>query len=186
MPRIALLSNGHEPYKGSAVVKETYKRLESSTLNFVGNIESRDIFDDRADVIVCDGFVGNILLKSIQGTARALTHWLGQEYRLSWWRKILLILSAKLLKELKQKIDYAKKGGALLLGVNHPLIIAHGCSHAVAIENAILFAHRMVKEEFIPAFNAEVALLMQQRLAPQGIVARTLGTIFKGRSTQPS
>jgi glycerol-3-phosphate acyltransferase PlsX len=164
-PRIALLSNGAEPYKGSQSVKQAYDLLIKSKLNFVGNLEPREIFDDQADVIVCDGFTGNIMLKTVQGTAKAMVYWIDQERKKSLWHSIGLLLSKGLFKGLKQKIDYAKKGGALLFGVQHPLIIAHGCSNATAIENAILYAQSVVDNQIISRFNAQLA----DYLSAQGI-----------------
>lgn len=174
-PRVALLSNGSEPYKGSLVVKQAYERLQNSALNFVGNLESRDMFDDQADVIVCDGFVGNVLLKGIQGTARAMMAWIDQERKASWRYSLGLLLSKGLFRSLKQKIDYAKKGGALLLGVHSPLIIAHGCSNADAIEQAIIFAHQVVEEKRIERFNEiiKVQLAQDNRDNQPDFIART-------------
>jgi glycerol-3-phosphate acyltransferase PlsX len=162
-PRIGLLSNGAEPYKGSLQVKQSYDRLKDSTLNFVGNIESRDMFDDHVDVVVCDGFVGNVLLKGIQGTARAMVAWIDQARKGNWLYSLGLFLSKGLFRSLKAKIDYAKKGGALLLGVNHPLIIAHGCSNAEAIEHAIVFAHQTVDQKRIVRFNQILVGMLNMR-----------------------
>lgn len=167
-PRIALLSNGHEPYKGSHAVKQAY-RLLASHPNFIGNIEARDIFDDRADVLVCDGFAGNVLLKAVQGTARTMMGWVVQEAKKSWVRQLLLWCNAGLFKGLKQKIDYARVGGALLLGVNHPVVLAHGCSHAGAIENAILFAHEVVQDNRIALFNKKVQKIIKKE---QSVLSR--------------
>jgi len=159
-PRIALLSNGHEPYKGSLAVKQTYDLLRKSKLNFVGNIEPRELFDDLTDVIVCDGFVGNVMLKTMQGTAKTLISWIDTERSQSWLYTIGLLLSKGLFRGIKNKMDYAKKGGALLLGVKKPLIVAHGSSNAVAIEHAIVFAHKAVQERVIERFNAQLASLL--------------------------
>jgi len=152
-PRIALLSNGAESCKGSSVVKQAHERLAQSKLNFIGNLEGRDIFDNRADVLVCDGFVGNIMLKTVQGTVRALFGWLKTEQEKSWLSKVGFILAAGTFKRLKHEVDYQTKGGALLLGVQHPLVIAHGSSNELAIEQAILFAHRVVVSKRLALFN---------------------------------
>lgn len=162
-PRIALLSNGSEPYKGSLAVKQAYERLQHASLNFIGNIEARDTFDDKADVIVCDGFIGNIVLKSMQGTTRAMIDWIHQERMKSWLHTLGLYLSKGLFRNLKKKIDYAQKGGALLLGLNYPLIVAHGCSNAQAIENAIMFAHDVVQKCVVPEFNATLQQLLMKK-----------------------
>lgn len=158
-PRIALLSNGHEPYKGSMEVKKAYEKLEREPeLNFVGNIEGRDVFSGAVDVIVCDGFVGNIFLKTVQGVIRTFTDWIKKEASRSWWHTLTLALSRPVFKAIKQKTDYAKTGGALLLGVQAPIVLAHGCSQSGAIENAILFAHSVVKKKLITHFNAQLQL----------------------------
>src|SRR5690606_5690989 len=151
-PRIALLSNGHESYKGSILVKNAFELLEKASLEFIGNIESRDIFSGRADVVVTDGFTGNVLLKGIQGTANAVIDWMKEEASRSLWSKILLSLSRPVLSRIKKRIDYARTGGALLLGVNKPVVIAHGSSKAKAIAQAIIFAHKTVQEKILPTF----------------------------------
>lgn len=176
-PRIALLSNGAEPYKGSAAVKQAFGMLECSGLNFVGNIEPRDMFDDRADVVVCDGFIGNMVLKAMQGTARAMVSWIDQERKQSWLYSLGLLLSKGLFKGLKRKIDYAQKGGALLLGVNHPLLIAHGCSNEIAIENAIKRAHYMVQERLVERYNER--LIQELARAPHSKHSSTIVGTFK-------
>jgi glycerol-3-phosphate acyltransferase PlsX len=161
-PRIALLSNGHESYKGSALVKRAFELLTQTSLEFVGNIESRDIFSGRADVIVTDGFTGNILLKSIQGTAKAVIEWMKDEARRSFILKILLACAYPVLRCVKNKIDYARTGGALLLGVNKPVVIAHGSSKEQAITQAILFAQKTVDEKIMPTFNDTLKALLEQ------------------------
>jgi glycerol-3-phosphate acyltransferase PlsX len=159
-PRIALLSNGHESYKGSVLVKKAFDLLSQTDLEFVGNIESRDIFSGRADVVITDGFTGNILLKSIQGTAKAVIDWMKDEASRSLFLKILLYLTYPLLSRIKNKIDYARTGGALLLGVNKPVIIAHGSSKEQAIAQAIFFAQKTVNEKIMPTFNQTLQLLL--------------------------
>lgn len=162
VPRVGLLSNGTEQYKGSMAVKQAYGLLEQSGLNFIGNIEARDLFNDYADVIVCDGFVGNVTLKTIQGTANFINELMGREFRSSLFTKILGFISQPIFKRLKKNIDYNRQGGALLLGVNAPLIIAHGCSDAYAIENAISFADTAVNNRLIERFNNFYKTFMQQ------------------------
>ena len=162
-PRVALLCNGTEPYKGSLLVKQTYDRLmQNAALNFVGNLEARDLFDDQADVVVCDGFVGNIMLKTAQGTARTMIGWLRQEAATSWRAKAALMLGAPMFKKLKQKTDYASSGGALLFGVAHPLLVAHGCSTAAAVEKSLIVAHDMMQHNLIARFNSALTKLMHE------------------------
>lgn len=153
-PRIALLSNGQEPYKGSLVVKHAYHLLQQRRdIAFVGNLEPSEMFDNRADVLVCDGFSGNILLKSVRATAQAVSYWLKQECSQSLLSTFYLGQGSGVFAKLKQKMDYAQMGGALLLGLRHPLVVAHGCSSAHAIEQAIYFARSVVENSFLPQFN---------------------------------
>lgn len=168
-PRIALLSNGHEAYKGSLAVKEAYDRLSIAPINFVGNKEAREIFDDSADVLVCDGFVGNVMLKTAQGAARTIMKWLSDEAARSWISKIMLLASAPLLKRLKEKMDYARVGGAFLLGVQKPVVIAHGSSSSTAIAQAIMMAHAAVLDDRISRFNEQVSFFLNTH-TKQGLI----------------
>ncbi len=164
-PRIALLSNGHESYKGSTLVKEAFDLITQTDLEFVGNIEARDIFSGRADVIVTDGFTGNILLKGIQGTAKAVMDWMKEEAERSWMLKALLACAYPVLSRVKNKIDYAKTGGALLLGIKKPVIIAHGSSKELAIKQAIIFAQQTIEQQIMPTFNETLTVLLQKGAA---------------------
>jgi len=172
-PRIALLSNGHESYKGSALVKSAFDLISKTDLEFIGNIEARDIFSGRADVIVTDGFTGNVLLKGIQGTAKAVMDWMKDEAARSFILKILLGVAYPLLKRIKNKIDYARTGGALLLGVNKPVVIAHGSSRSCAIMQAILFAQKTVEEQITPTFNETLRVLLEKSKVAVKTVKRT-------------
>ena len=168
-PRIALLSNGHEPYKGSDAVRKTHKLLTESPFSFIGNIEARELANgDRLDVLVCDGFAGNVLLKSIQGTASTMFAWIREAADRSWWRKTLLWLNKGMFQTLKTRLDYAATGGALLLGVNHPVVLAHGRSDARAVENGIRYAYQVMKEGRVQRFNEKLAVLMQRNV-PTGL-----------------
>ncbi len=159
-PKIALLSNGHEPYKGSMLAKKAFDLLQKTKLEFIGNIESRDIFSGCADIVVTDGFTGNILLKAIQGTANAVMDWMKDESSRSFLSKILLGFARPIVTRIKKRIDYARTGGALLLGVNEPVVIAHGSSKALAITQAILFAHSTVQQKVVPVFNETLRALL--------------------------
>lgn len=156
-PRVALLSNGSERYKGSQLVKEAYVMLEHERINFHGNIEAKEVFDGYIDVLVCDGFSGNILLKAVQGSAHAIKNWLRKEYESSWFGKIVGFLSISILKKIQNKIDYKQYGGAFLLGVKAPVVVAHGSSDEVALENSIILAHNAVKGGTISRFNYALA-----------------------------
>jgi len=165
-PRIALLSNGHESCKGSQLVRSTYELLEKEQIHFVGNIESRDIFSDKTDVVITDGFTGNVLLKGIQGTANSVLEWMKEEARRSLWSRIMLACSWPILSRIKKRIDYARTGGALLLGVKNPVIIAHGSSKAIAIKQAIMLAHSTVQNKILPTFNESLKKIIAQSSLP--------------------
>ncbi len=128
-PRIGLLSNGHEEGKGSMLVKETHKLLKTSNLNFIGNIEPYDIFNHKADVVVCDGFSGNVQLKTLEAVCDLVTGW----------------VDPTLKQQLMTKLAHKQLGGALLLGINGNVVVCHGNSDAQVIENAILFAYKSCK-----------------------------------------
>jgi glycerol-3-phosphate acyltransferase PlsX len=138
-PLIGLLSNGEEESKGNEVTKEAYKLL-MEVKNFAGNIEGTDIFNGSVDVVVCDGFVGNIMLKSAEGVADTISKIIKNNLKRSLISIAGAVLMRKVFKNLKLKVDYAEYGGAPLLGVKAPVIIAHGKSNAKAIQNAIFQA----------------------------------------------
>ncbi|NPA73202.1 MAG: phosphate acyltransferase PlsX [Epsilonproteobacteria bacterium] len=138
-PKVGLLSNGEESSKGNEVTKEAYKMLQSLS-SFVGNIEGNNIFDGSVDVIVCDGFVGNILLKTSEGVADSITKIIKKNVRKSPLAITGAILMRKVFRILKKQVDYAEYGGAPLIGINGCSIISHGKSNAKAIKNAIFQA----------------------------------------------
>ncbi len=141
-PRVGLLSNGTEPGKGNHLVLKTYDVLSSSKLNFIGNIEGDSIYKGGADVVICDGFVGNIVLKTSESIPSVIGEFLKIEIKKSIWYKIGFLLAKPAFGLLKRKIDYAEIGGAPLLGINGACIISHGRSKARAIKNAILKASK--------------------------------------------
>ncbi len=138
-PLTGLLSNGEEESKGNEVTKEAFKLLETIP-NFVGNVEGSDIFNGSVDVVVCDGFVGNIMLKTAEGVADTIGKIIKQNLRRSLVSITGAVLMRKVFKKLKLKVDYAEYGGAPLIGVKAPVIIAHGKSNAKAMKNAIFQA----------------------------------------------
>jgi glycerol-3-phosphate acyltransferase PlsX len=144
-PRIGLLNIGEERSKGTDCVKEAYEQLENSPLNFVGNVEGRDVFVGTADVVVCDGFVGNILLKFGESIVSFTGTVLKQEIKKSMFARIGAALMRGVFSSFRSRLDYAEYGGAPLLGVNGVVIIAHGGSSVRAIKNAIAMARRFVK-----------------------------------------
>jgi glycerol-3-phosphate acyltransferase PlsX len=144
-PRVGLLTIGEEGGKGNQLVKESYALLKNSSLNFIGNVEGRDVFQGDVDVIVCDGFVGNICLKVSEGLAEAAMQMLRNEILKSLPAKIGYLLARPAFQAFKKRVDYAEYGGAPLLGINGTGIVCHGKSSAQAIKNAILEANKMVQ-----------------------------------------
>lgn len=136
-PRVGLLNIGGEEGKGNKLAIDTYELLKNSDLNFTGNIESRYVLNGDADVIVADGFAGNVLLKSIEGTASYIMKGLKEELTSTFISKIGALLVKPSLRNFKKRLDYGEVGGAMLLGVNAPVIKAHGSSDSIAIKNAI-------------------------------------------------
>ncbi|MGW8194152.1 MAG: phosphate acyltransferase PlsX [Desulforhopalus sp.] len=145
-PRVGLLSIGEETGKGNTLVKEAYPLLERSSLNFIGNVEGRDMFQGDVDVIVCDGFVGNVCLKISEGLADAAMHMLRDEIVKSLPAKLGYLMARSAFKAFKRRVDYAETGGAPLLGIDGVGIVCHGKSSAQAIKNAILGANTMATE----------------------------------------
>jgi len=137
IPRVALLSMGHEESKGSTITQAAYKLLMKSNMNFIGNIEGSDIIKGAADVVVCDGFVGNVVLKFGESIASLILELLKQEINKSAVRKIGASMMRGAFKDIKKKINYEETGGAPLLGVNGACVICHGMSSAKAVKNAI-------------------------------------------------
>ncbi|WP_051308973.1 phosphate acyltransferase PlsX [Desulfogranum japonicum] len=146
-PRVGLLSIGEETGKGNALVKGTYSLLQRSPVNFIGNVEGRDVYKGDVDVIVCDGFVGNISLKISEGLADAAMQMLRKEIMKTWRAKIGYLLIRKAFAGFKKQVDYAEYGGAPLLGIAGTGIICHGSSDATAIRNAIGVASDMVSNK---------------------------------------
>lgn len=149
-PRVSLLNIGEEETKGNPLYLEAYKLIkETETINFIGNIEGRDITSGAADVVVCDGFVGNVVLKFGEGLARDLMAMIKEELTRNIFVKIGAALVFSQAKGLKKRIDYAEYGGAPLLGVNGVAIICHGSSHALAIKNAVRVAKECVEKNVV-------------------------------------
>jgi glycerol-3-phosphate acyltransferase PlsX len=139
-PRVALLSNGEERGKGSDLVQAATPHVEAAPVRFIGNVEGRDLFKGTADVIVCDGFAGNVALKVAEGVAEFLLSQISTIARQSLQGKVGGALLKPKLRPVRDKVDYRTTGGALLLGVDGEVVIAHGRSDALAIMNAVRVA----------------------------------------------
>ena len=144
-PRIGLLNIGTEEGKGNELTKAAYDVLKEAPINFIGNVEARDLLTGAADVVVTDGFTGNMVLKTLEGTAHGFFTMLKEVYMTSMKTKLSVALVKNELGGLKKKMDYAEYGGAGLFGLNAPIIKAHGSSNANAIYNAIRQARTMVE-----------------------------------------
>jgi glycerol-3-phosphate acyltransferase PlsX len=155
-PRVALLNVGSEEKKGNEVSKEGYKLLKEANINFVGNVEGRDIFNDAADVVVCDGFVGNILLKAFEGMAGFFFKEIKEVFYSNMLTKLSALLVKNNLRTMKQKFDYEEYGGALLLGIDGITIISHGSSKAKAIRNAIRLGASSLKGDIVNKIKVEI------------------------------
>lgn len=149
-PKVALLSIGEEDLKGNDVTKEAFKLLKASSLNFQGNIEGRDLYENPADVVVCDGFTGNVVLKTSESIAYAIFGWLRRELNRGLVRKIGAQLARGAFRDIYKKTNSEEYGGMPLLGLNGVCIIAHGSSSPVAIKNAIRAAAESVKQDLNP------------------------------------
>ncbi|GAA8166877.1 phosphate acyltransferase [Helicobacter pylori] len=145
-PKVGLLSNGEEDIKGNTLVKETHKMLKTYDF-FYGNVEGSDIFKGVVDVVVCDGFMGNVVLKTTEGVASAIGSIFKDEIKSSFKSKMGALMLKNAFGILKQKTDYAEYGGAPLLGVNKSVIISHGKSNARAVECAIYQAISAVESQ---------------------------------------
>jgi len=160
-PRVGLLSIGEEEIKGNDLTKEAFKLLKSSHLNFIGNVEGRDMFTGQVDVIVCDGFTGNIALKTSEGVVEVLMRLLKQELKASLQAKAGALLTRPAFQKFKQRIDYAEYGGAPLLGIKGVAVICHGRSSSKAIRNAIGVARDYCQGEV----NAKIEIELGKAVA---------------------
>ena len=156
-PRVALLNNGEEEGKGYLQLKETYDLLKQSTLNFTGNIEGKSMFKDIVDVVVCDGFIGNIALKVAEGTFDFVRSVLREEVENSLLAKIGYQAMRGPFRALRQRADYSEVGGAPLLGVNGIVIICHGSSRVHTIRNAIKHAQECAEQKLNEKISLEVS-----------------------------
>ncbi len=156
-PRVGLINNGAEEEKGNALTKEAYQLLKESDINFVGNIEGREILMDAADVVVCDGFTGNVLMKFLEGTAKVLMHMLKNELTSSTRGKLGAALAKPAFRSFKKQMDYTEYGGALMLGVNAGVIKAHGSSNAKAIKSTIRQARTFLEGNVVEAIKVKIA-----------------------------
>jgi glycerol-3-phosphate acyltransferase PlsX len=156
-PSVALLSNGEEEEKGPLVVQEAHRQLKQLDLHFVGNIEGKDVPRGKADVVVSDGFAGNVLIKTAEGVAETLLEIVRTELTSSLRNKVLAAGLRPAFRRVRAKMDYAEYGGAPLLGIQGVAIVAHGRSNATAIANAIRVAREAVDNGVVEAIRDGLA-----------------------------
>jgi glycerol-3-phosphate acyltransferase PlsX len=155
-PCVGLMSIGGEDVKGTDLTKEVFKMLKQSSLNFRGNVEGHDLFDDPVEVVVCDGFVGNVILKTCESVAGAVFTWLKHELTRNAMRMAGAYLARNAFRTIKKKLNYEEYGGMPLLGVNGICIIAHGASTPLAIKNALRVAAESIEHQVNPHIVEEV------------------------------
>ena len=155
-PTVGLISLGEEDVKGNEMTKEVFKMLKKSSLNFVGNIEGRHLFEDPVEVVVCDGFVGNVILKTCESISVAIFQWLKHELSRTPMRKLGAFLARESFRTIRDKTNYEEYGGSPLLGVNGICIIAHGSSTPLAIKNALRVAAESIEHQVNPHIIEEV------------------------------
>jgi len=156
-PRVGILSNGTEPNKGTELTKETCKLCQQVNLNFIGNVEGHDLFHNRVDVVVCDGFVGNIVLKTLESFFKGMAAWLKREITKNPKRQLGALLSRNAFRTIARRMDPDGRGGAPLLGLNGTVVKAHGAARERAIMNAIHLAAEAVQHHINDIIQAEVA-----------------------------
>lgn len=160
-PRIGLMSIGEEDGKGNDLTKKVYERLVSSPLNFIGNVEGKDIYSGKADVIVSDGFTGNVALKVSEGVVETFFKMARTEIMKNFFSKIGFILMKRNLKKLYKRVDYSEYGGAHLLGLNGVCIIGHGRSNPDAVKNAVKLAKDFTINKVQEKIQSEIGKLSE-------------------------
>jgi glycerol-3-phosphate acyltransferase PlsX len=158
VPRVGLLSVGEEESKGNDLTREAHQLLKAAPVHFVGNIEGRDVYAGQVDVIVCDGFTGNVTLKISEGLVETVEQLLHDELSSTFGTRVGYLLSRQAFRRFRKRLDAAEYGGAPLVGLNGLCVIGHGRSSAKAVRNAVAMAARLVEEGFVEKLSREVAV----------------------------
>jgi phosphate acyltransferase len=164
-PSIGLLNIGEEVIKGNEIVKQAAELLRASELNFQGNVEGNDVFKGTVDVVVCDGFVGNVALKTTEGVAQMLAAMIKQEFSRDWLSKAMALVALPVLKRFKKRVDHRRYNGAALIGLNGIVFKSHGSADAYAFEHALSRAFEAAEHDLIGQITQSIASL-QSSLAP--------------------
>ena len=184
-PRVGLLSIGEEDGKGNEIVKEVFQMLKASHINFIGNIEGKEVYRGNADVIVCDGFTGNIALKISESLAEMIGTNLKRMFQNNWASKLGYLLLKPQLDQFKKKVDYSETGGAPLLGVNGVVIIAHGNSSPKAIKNAINRARELCEKNINEHIREDIESNLTDVEAAKGTIWKQIKEMaFGGESEE--
>jgi glycerol-3-phosphate acyltransferase PlsX len=155
-PRVGLLSVGEEESKGNDLTKEAHQLLKTAPVNFVGNVEGRDVYAGQADVIVCDGFTGNVTLKISEGLVETVQQLLHDELTATFGTRVGYLLSRQAFRRFRKRVDPAEYGGAPLIGVNGLCLIGHGRSSAKAVRNAVAMAATLVSQGLIEKLSGDI------------------------------
>jgi glycerol-3-phosphate acyltransferase PlsX len=158
-PRVGLLSIGEEATKGNELTREAHRLLKAAPINFIGNVEGRDVYSGVADVIVCDGFTGNVVLKISEGLVETVEALLGDELQGTFSSQVGYLLSRRAFRRFRRRVDYSEYGGAPLLGVAGLAIVGHGRSSVKAVRNAVAMAYRFATSEFIHRVEREIGAM---------------------------
>lgn len=161
-PRVGLLSIGEEASKGNELTLMVFPLFERAPFYFVGNVEGGDLFNGRVDVVVCDGFIGNIALKTGEGVVRTLEKAVKQEIAANWISKLCVLPTMYTLRNIRKRFDHTEYGGAPLLGVNGVVVVSHGSSNAKAIKNAIRVADEAVRKNLVGAIADGIGEVREQ------------------------
>jgi glycerol-3-phosphate acyltransferase PlsX len=156
-PRVGLLSIGEEATKGNDLTREAHRLLKAAPINFIGNVEGRDVYSGVADVVVCDGFTGNVALKISEGLVETVEALLGDELQGTFSSQVGYLLSRRAFRRFRKRVDYSEYGGAPLVGVAGLAIVGHGRSSVKAVRNAIAMAYRFATSDFIHRVEQQIA-----------------------------
>jgi len=153
-PRVALLNIGEESKKGNELTKKAYTLLsQNPAINFVGNIEGKDLLKGVVEVVICDGFVGNVMLKTVEGVFNGMFSMIKQQIQKDWIARLGMMLAFPVFKYIRTKLDHTEYGGALLVGLNGISVVGHGRSNAIAIKNAIKFTNSIAESKLLAEFQ---------------------------------
>jgi phosphate acyltransferase len=165
-PTVGLLNIGEEDMKGNELVKAAAELIRATDLNFIGNVEGTDIYKGKADVVVCDGFVGNVALKASEGAVKLMVQMLREELVASWWTKLIAFIATPILKRFKQRVDPARYNGATLLGLRGIVVKSHGGTNVLGFQMAIERAYIEAKHNLIGELTERVQAFTKTSLRP--------------------